>query len=66
MKVATDFLGISVFLLSSLTQSQTVSCFPVDLHFIDGEIEAQGSDSTSVAESGLEFKICFTALEIRF
>lgn len=68
MGVATDFLGISVFLLSSLTLSQTQShVFPLDLHFRDGVIEARGNDRNSVTEPALEFSsVCLTALAIRF
>lgn len=52
MGVATDFGGNSVFLLSSLTLSQTLSHVSlIDLLFIDEEIEAQGNDSHSVTAS---------------
>lgn len=47
--------AVSVLLLGCLTLPQTLPLVSlVDFHFLDGEIEAQGSDSSSVTEPGLQ------------
>ena len=67
MGVATDFGGISVFFLSSMTLSQTLPpIFPLGFCSVDEEIEAQGNDSRYMtARLGAQV-VCLTAVAIRF